>query len=545
MADEGPANGFKTRRITRACLQCRARKQRCLLPPEAPNAPCRRCSKLSLRCSFEDEAPVPDIVRSPSGLAQLVVDLHRRVNQHESKIHELEARIRNPAAQNGPLDMTDSHLPMSNLPTASPSDRGDAKSHMDGIDLGPPIATLRSLGALAKDGPMAYTSSNKPPRKGRDLFNPVIRGILNPEDAQFFTYCHNSAPVSSESTRYSWTKPLLHSPMLVLAICSIGARFWDRLHDAVHSRSDELVSLLDKAVSSLLLRPTPSDVTLDSIRVLLLYAQWMPYSKEEEEELTASAPRTLRSRYNEISAGAVLGLAMRYAFELSDDGVNICTEGTQSSHNQLPFNSVRWYRLSLNSASLTPLLSSQEPDDSVRESLFQPLNVSLSAAAQILISLSTFGSEYVWQVDSEISSTFPAGTLHADPFAIEKLYYGVDSTWISHTFAVTFLVICYIRGIIDDHPPQSLLTRLLNLAVDIFDSVCPRSTFHIARDFQGIVHYAVSLVLDSEEEPGQETEQMNDYAFHNLLEIMNDSGVDWAGNLLSGPSEWNMDMFEM
>ncbi|KAJ5223654.1 hypothetical protein N7468_008196 [Penicillium chermesinum] len=37
------------------------------------------------------------------------------------------------------------------------------------------------------------------------------------------------------------------------------------------------------------------------------------------EELTASAPRTLRSRYNEISAGAVLGLAMRYALLMGLD----------------------------------------------------------------------------------------------------------------------------------------------------------------------------------------------------------------------------------
>lgn len=84
----------------------------------------------------------------------------------------------------------------------------------------------------------------------------------------------------------------------------------------------------------------------------------------------------------------------------------------------------------------------------------------------------------------------------------------------------------------------------MNLAIDIFDSVCPKSTFHIARDFQGIIHYATSLVFDPEDGSGQDNEEISDYAFHNLLEIMNDSGVDWAGSLLGDSSGWNMEMFD-
>ncbi|KAJ5585155.1 uncharacterized protein N7459_004955 [Penicillium hispanicum] len=85
--------------------------------------------------------------------------------------------------------------------------------------------------------------------------------------------------------------------------------------DAVHPSFNNLTNLLDKAVSRLLLRPTPSDVTLDSIRVLLLYAQWMPCSREDEDEFESGQPssRAPSSRYNEISAWAVLGLAVRYA----------------------------------------------------------------------------------------------------------------------------------------------------------------------------------------------------------------------------------------
>jgi hypothetical protein len=81
----------------------------------------------------------------------------------------------------------------------------------------------------------------------------------------------------------------------------------------VHPRFNDLTNLLDKAVSRLLLRPPPSDVTLDSICVLLLYAQWMPCSDEDVPDTYPSATRASRSRYNEISAWAILGLAGRYA----------------------------------------------------------------------------------------------------------------------------------------------------------------------------------------------------------------------------------------
>ncbi|KAJ5420523.1 hypothetical protein N7465_003042 [Penicillium sp. CMV-2018d] len=78
----------------------------------------------------------------------------------------------------------------------------------------------------------------------------------------------------------------------------------------------------------------------------------------------------------------------------------------------------------------------------------------------------------------------------------------------------------------------SVLARLLRLAIDIFDSVCPATTFHFAHDFQAIVHYAVALVLVSEkDEQHIDEKEIDDMAFQSLLDLMNDSGVDWAGNL--------------
>lgn len=78
----------------------------------------------------------------------------------------------------------------------------------------------------------------------------------------------------------------------------------------------------------------------------------------------------------------------------------------------------------------------------------------------------------------------------------------------------------------------SVLARLLRLAIEIFDSVCPATTFHFSHDFQAIVHYAVALVLVSEkDEQHIEEKEIDDMAFQSLLDLMNDSGVDWAGNL--------------
>lgn len=80
--------------------------------------------------------------------------------------------------------------------------------------------------------------------------------------------------------------------------------------------------MLDQAVSKLLLRPTPTDVSLDSVLVLLLYAQWMPCNwgnESNESTINTGATGPPNSRYNEVSAWAVLGLALRYALLLGLD----------------------------------------------------------------------------------------------------------------------------------------------------------------------------------------------------------------------------------
>lgn len=67
----------------------------------------------------------------------------------------------------------------------------------------------------------------------------------------------------------------------------------------------------------------------------------------------------------------------------------------------------------------------------------------------MLVSLSSHGPDYVWRLESQDTATFPTGPLTVDIQALSRLYYAVDSTWISHTFAITFLVLCFVRGTVD------------------------------------------------------------------------------------------------
>jgi hypothetical protein len=104
------------------------------------------------------------------------------------------------------------------------------------------------------------------------------------------------------------------SPLLFLAVVCIGTQFWTDSTEApttahlglsLHPRYFDLAARLDTAVSCLLLAPVPSDATLDSVCALLLYSQWMPYVRDSHQ--------TVKSRYNDLSAWVVFGLAVRYA----------------------------------------------------------------------------------------------------------------------------------------------------------------------------------------------------------------------------------------
>ena len=66
----------------------------------------------------------------------------------------------------------------------SPSQASVSISGMDGIDLGPPIATLRSLKVLATHGDLHDQHKPAPKRNRLFSFDPVRQGLLGVKDAQ-------------------------------------------------------------------------------------------------------------------------------------------------------------------------------------------------------------------------------------------------------------------------------------------------------------------------------------------------------------------------
>ncbi len=88
--------------------------------------------------------------------------------------------------------------------------------------------------------------------------------------------------------------------------------------------------------------------------------------------------------------------------------------------------------------------------------------------------------------------------------------------------------------------PTSVITRLVHLALEIFDGVCRTPTFHAARDFRAIVNNASSLVLKPESADSQVGQVMDDSAIQSLLNSINDSGLDWPMNLFDPSTDYGM-----
>ncbi|KAF4633609.1 hypothetical protein G7Y89_g4508 [Cudoniella acicularis] len=157
---------------------------------------------------------------------------------------------------------------------------------MDAVDLDTPMSTLRNLATLSKEkeasSPTMPYHPILPSFSREELANfeqdPVAQGILTMEEAQ-------------------------HA-------FDIDLNF-----QGLHENYRSLVALLDVSISRLLLQPKISDVNLDHIRCLLLYIQWMPV----EQDTTGIC----QTRYNDISAWSVLGLAIRYSLFLGLDSTAV------------------------------------------------------------------------------------------------------------------------------------------------------------------------------------------------------------------------------
>lgn len=359
------------------------RKQRCDGPAQSdPTLPCRRCCQLGATCSFTTTPPDNEGEHGTlSNTVHKVSKIHKQVMEHQRRILELEEALRElregregradrkVVVQNtmpslgGEVDMSTMPTDLgsnpeystevdlnqifspsnvsaknhsqnekanqtvfgSELPSPPPTDPGFT---MDAVDLDTPMSTLRNLKTLSKEStearsmtydPILPVLSRKDIRTSEQ--DPIVQGIMTLEEAQqafdiFFAHCHPHAPFLCVQTQRSASSVRQTSPTLFLSVCTVGARFWQAANSqmnfqGLHHAYKHLVSLLDQSVSRLLLQPTLSDVNLDHIRTLLLYIQWMP-----TEQLT---PGICQTRYNDISAWSVLGLAIRYAIFLGLD----------------------------------------------------------------------------------------------------------------------------------------------------------------------------------------------------------------------------------
>ena len=672
----------KTRRVARACLQCRSRKQRCmtLLVQAGPKTPCRRCQHQGFTCSFETEQDAPLLDASPSVLAQRVVDLEARLGRYEDRVLRLEStsqgRLLGSAGDASidpinPVFSTDENVggprhDRPREPTAQPT-----PFSMDNLDLGPPIDTLRTLrGDHERHDQRNVTTSipvlaDQAPRS--NVPDALPFSLLDESEVSrmvgiYFDRCHSSAPFLDTSLRNKTETMRRERPTLLLALCCIGARFWEAAEGtSAHPKLTPLTTRLDKAISRLLLRPTTRDVHLDTVRALLLYVQWMPLdSGDKAPGQHMLEQQRHRSRYNDISAWSCMGLALRYAVVLGLDNAAVApfratrpdahledmvrlrvlqnlvtcdwnlmlssglpmssepgplaevgsvfaaqclaqspgdlritalvelvvlvrqatrmsSEGsgrrldtfhlrklnteiddwertwvprlrnTEHQHSSLPFTSLRWCRLALNSAQLEPVLSSSRHVDSVSAPLtlpvLQSLEVCINAALHILTSLSEEGS---WLLQSQEPQK-PQSHLRMDGDAVQRLAYAVDSTWISHTFAVAFLILCYIRGIINDDlnvcvltPPNTqqtrapaqprggaLLSRVVRLALDVFHAVTAPFACHPAHDFLPAVENAAGLVLNHSDGGQIGAGGLNEAADQDLFDFLNETNADW------------------
>lgn len=90
----------------------------------------------------------------------------------------------------------------------------------------------------------------------------------------------------------------------------------------------------------------------------------------------------------------------------------------------------------------------------------------------------------------------------------------------------------------------SVLGRLVRLALDIFDGVCQSPAFHPARDFQAIIHSVFSLIMRPIDTDVPPSEEIEFGAMQSLLDLMNESGLEWPGNLLDLGADYtaNWDM---
>ncbi|PQE14239.1 C6 finger domain protein [Rutstroemia sp. NJR-2017a BVV2] len=225
---------------------------------------------------------------------------------------------------------------------------------------------------------------------------------------------------------------------------------------------------------------------------------------------------------------------------------NAALDEWESHPHSMPWTSIRWYRLALNSTCLGPALSPSKTSAKLDASTVQALEISVAAASETIYAISEQSSWSTWPPTSISSLTRTAFTISED--ALFRFRFAVDSAWITHSFAAVFLVLCYARKAIDDElqithqlsrdistlypkPPRktSLFYRMISLASQIFDAVSRTSDAHPAADYRTIINNVFSTIL--KDEPREEIQVPRSDDVDGLFEMMFSSGFNWQGSL--------------
>ncbi|WRT67574.1 uncharacterized protein IL334_004546 [Kwoniella shivajii] len=369
-----PGSGH--RRTSRACLQCRKRKQRC----DGASVPCERCQRVGKECSFlldgiiEGEKENDGVeVKWGSGQAKVLQGMkddmdilrkdesiglirHFRMENAQRRIQHLErglsarqdnlARAGSPVAQIMQYDVPETQVPPANPPALSPA------ALINGRFSHAPIQTLHGLlpspsslvppSTLPQHGTNGVNNLDTQARRRSPALDPVSRGVLSAQEAQrlfdiFFAACHELAPCSSSKSQSNASDLRQRSPFLFTSICLIGARYWE-MDDPVsstrnwlHPRYSDLVSISDEHIRNLLLKPSSSDFNLSTIQALLLSIQWPALDIESHTDGNGyMGDSPVKSRFNDAYAWLMIGIAIRFAKYI---GLNDCTEINYSDQN--------------------------------------------------------------------------------------------------------------------------------------------------------------------------------------------------------------------
>jgi hypothetical protein len=162
------------------------------------------------------------------------------------------------------------------------------------------IRVIRSAAGQSRS-----TKRKKRCKCGWRNFPTRLKDLVDPNS--YFENCHPWAPVLDESLRHTGISLRQSCPALFIAIVSVGTRFWR--NGSTHPNYSDIVALQDKLIAQLLLHPRPRDATIGTVRALMLYLQWMPCDQKIERTGSAQA----KTRYNDMNAWAIFGLALRYA----------------------------------------------------------------------------------------------------------------------------------------------------------------------------------------------------------------------------------------